>query len=169
MSKFVNGELCEDRLGNTFVFLNYGIAAECIVYNPKRDIFQALDSRVLRPVDRYYSHYHTIDVEQGINAIREAYEFKIFELHRKALPIAQRHLDYFKSLEGCTLDLSDSKLKVSCVIINDDESHNWQDLIDIIGIRTRYGHSTIYNAPLSVLKPNSTLLKKMVEQLQEDL
>ena len=42
MSKFVNGELCEDRLGNTFVFLNYGIAAECIVYNPNRDIFRLL-------------------------------------------------------------------------------------------------------------------------------
>lgn len=168
MSKFINGELCEDRFGNPFVFLNYGIAAECIVYNPKTDIFQALDSRELRPVDRYYSHRHTIDVEQGINAIREAYEFKIFELHRKALPIAQRHLDFFKSLEGCTLDLSDSKLKVSCVIMNDKESHNWQDLIQIIGFRTRDSNKRIYQAPLSVLRLNSTLLEKMVEQLQED-
>nr|DAV66563.1 MAG TPA: hypothetical protein [Caudoviricetes sp.] len=168
MSKFVNGELCEDRFGNPFVFLNYGIAAECIVYNPKTDIFQALDSRELRPVDRYYFHYHTIDVEQGINVIREAYEFKIFELHRKALPIAQRHLDFFKSLEGCTLDLSDSKLKVSCVIMNDKESHNWQDLIQIIGIRTGDSNKKIYQAPLSVLRLNSTLLEKMVEQLQED-
>lgn len=168
MSKFINGELCEDRFGNPFVFLNYGIAAECIVYNPKTDIFQALDSRELRPVDRYYFHRHTVNVEQGINAIREAYEFKIFELHRKALPIAQRHLDFFKSLEGCTLDLSDSKLKVSCVIMNDQESHNWQDLIQIIGIRTRESNRRIYQAPLSVLRLNSTLLEKMVEQLQED-
>ena len=168
MSKFINGELCEDRFGNPLVFLNYGIAAECIVYNPKRGIFQALDSRELRPVDRYYFHRHTIDVEQGINAIRDAYEFKIFELHRKALPIAQRHLEFFKSLEGCTLDLSDSKLKVSCVIMNDKESHNWQDLIQIIGIRTRDSNSRIYQVPLSVLRLNSTLLEKMVEQLQED-
>lgn len=169
MSKFVNGELCEDRFGRLLVFLNYVGGTECIVYVPKRDNFEVFDSTILRPVDRYYFHRHTVDINNGINAIREAYEFKIFELHHKALPIAQRHLDFFKSLEGCTLDLSDSKLKVSCVIMNDTESHNWQDLIQIIGIRTRDSNSRIYQAPLSVLKPNSTLLKKMVEQLQEDL
>ena len=52
--------------------------------------------------------------------------------------------------------------------MNDKESHNWQDLIQIIGIRTRDSNSRIYQAPLSVLKPNSTLLKKMVDKLQED-
>lgn len=169
MSKFVNGELCEDRFGRLLVFLNYVGGTECIVYVPKRDNFEVFDSTILRPVDRYYFHQHTVDISNGINAIREAYELKIFELHRKALPIAQRYFDFFKSLEGCTLDLSDSKLKVSCVIMNDKESHNWQDLIQIIGIRTTDSSSRIYQAPLSVLKPNSTLLKKMVKQLQEDL
>ena len=168
MSKFINGELCKDRFGNTFVFLNYVIGVECIVYNPNRDIFQALDSRELIPVDRYYFHTHTIDIESGVNAIREAYDFKIFELHRKALPIAQKHLNLFKSLEGCTLDLSDSKFDVVYVTISDKDSHDWKDLIEFIGERTRDGHTKRFCAPLRSLKPNSTLLRKMVDQLQED-
>lgn len=168
MSKFVKGELCGDHFGNTFVFLNYVIGAECIVYNPNRDIFQALDSRKLRPVDRYYFHSHTIDTETGVNAIKEAYGFEIFKLYRKALPIAEKHLNLFKSLEGCTLDLSDSKFEVTYVTISDKESHDWKDLIEFIGIRTRDGHTKRFCAPLSVLKPNSTLLRKMVDQLQED-
>lgn len=169
MSKFVKGELCGDHFRNTFVFLNYVIGAECIVYNPNRDIFQTLDSRELRPVDRYYFHRHVIDVESGINALSEAYDFKIFELHRKALPIAQKHLSLFKSLEGCTLDLSDSKFEVTYVTISDKESHDWKDLIEFIGERTRDGRTKRFCANLNSLKPNSTLLRKMVDQLQEDL
>lgn len=168
MSKFVKGELCGDHFGNTFVFLNYVIGAECIVYNPKRDIFQSLDSRELRPVDRYFFHMQTIDTESGINAIREAYDFKIFELYHKALPIAEKYLNLFKSLEGCTLDLSDSKFEVAYVTISDEESHNWKDLIEFIGMRTRDGRTKRFCAPLSSLKPNSELLRKMVDQLQED-
>lgn len=168
MSKFVNGELCKDYFGNTFVFLNYVIGAECIVYNPRRDMFQSLDSRELRPVDRYYFHSHTIDVESGVNAIREAYDFKIFELYRKALPIAQKHLNVFKLLEDCIIALSDSKFEVTYVTIGNKESHEWKDLIEFIGIRTRDGHSKRFCAPLSSLEPNSVLLKRMVDNLQED-
>ena len=125
MSKFIKGELVQDWFGKTVVFLNYCIAgAECIVYNPKRDVFEVLDSRRLKPVDRYGFHRYTIDVENGINSIREEFEFKIFELHRKALPVAERHLALFKSLEGCTLYLSDSKLQVTNVTIGDNESHD---------------------------------------------
>lgn len=168
MSKFIKGELAQ-YFDKTVVFLNYIVGAECIVYNPRRDAFEVLDSKTLRPVDRYYFHRHTIDVESGINAIREAYDFKIFELHRKALPTAEKHLDLFKALAWCTIDLSDSKFKVHCVSISDNESHNWEDLIQFLGVKYRDGHATCYEAPLSVLKPNSTLLKRMVDQLQEDL
>lgn len=168
MSKFVYGELCEDRFGVALVFLNYVIGTSCVVYNPKKDIFEVLDSCVLRPVDKYYFHRHTVDLSDGINAIKEACDFKLFELHRKALPIAQKHLDFFKSLEGCTLDLSDSKLKVFHVTIRDKESHNWQDLIEIIGVRARDNRINRFVVSLKDLKPNSTLLQKMVEQLQED-
>ena len=138
------------------------------MYNPKRDIFEVTDSAVLRPVDKYYFHTHVINIDNGVESIREAFDFKIFELHRKALPIAEKHLNLFKSLEGCTLDLSDSKFEVVYVTISDQESHNWKDLIEFIGVRVRDGHNKRYCAPLSVLKPNSTLLKRMVEQLQED-
>lgn len=168
MSKFVKGELCEDRLGRPFIFLNYILGLSCIVYNPRSDVFECHDSCLLRPVDKYYFHTHIINVENGIESIREAFDFKIFELHRKALPIAEKHLNLFKSLEGCTLDLSDSKFDVVYVTISDKESHNWKDLIEFIGVRARDGRATRYCAPLSVLKPNSTLLRKMVEQLQED-
>ena len=168
MSKFVKGELCEDIFGRPLIFINYVIGLECIVYNPKGDIFELSDSAVLKPVDKYYFHTHTVDLENGFNAIREAYDFKIFELHRKALPIAEKHLNMFKSLEGCTIDLSDSKFEVVYVTISDKESHNWQDLIEFIGIRAQDGRSKRFCAPLSVLKPNSELLRKMVEHLQED-
>lgn len=168
MSKFVAGELCEDVFGRPVVFLNYAHGAECIVYNPRHDIFEAIDSRPLKPVDKYYSHRHTVDVESGINALSEAYEFKIFELYRKALPTAEKHLHLFKSLEGCTVDLSDSKLQVDYVTIGDNESHNWEDLIEFIGIRTRDNSRKRYCATLSVLKPNSTLLRSIVSQLQEE-
>lgn len=168
MSKFVYGELCEDRFGRPLIFLNYVMGLSCIAYNPKKDIFEVLDSCVLRPVDKYYWHRHTVDLSDGINAIKEACDFKLFELHRKALPIAQKHLDYFKSLEGCTLDLSDSKFKVSCVTLSDRASHNWKELIKFTGIRARDGRITCFQVPLEDLIPNSTLLQKMVEQLQED-
>lgn len=168
MSKFVAGELCEDVFGRPVVFLNYAHGAECIVYNPRHDIFEVHDSRPLKPVDKYYSHRHTVDVESGINALSEAYEFKIFELYRKALPTAEKHLHLFKSLEGCTVDLSDSKLQVDYVTIGDNESHNWEDLIEFIGIRTRDNSRKRYCATLSVLKPNSTLLRSIVSQLQEE-
>ena len=166
MSKFVKGELCEDRFGRQLIFLNYVMGLSCIVYNPNKDIFEVLDSTILRPVDRYYSHSHVIDTTAGINAIREAFDFEIFKLHRKALPIAQKHLEFFKSLEGCTLDLSDSKFKVSCVTLSDRESHNWKELIKFTGLRARDGRITGFQVPLSDLIPNSTLLEKMVEQLQ---
>lgn len=160
MSKFVKGELCEDRLGRPLIFLNYILGLSCIVYNPKKDIFEVTDSAVLKPVDRYYFHTHVINVDNGIESIREEFDFKIFELHRKALPIAQSHLDLFKSLEGCTIELSDSKFGVVSVTIGDKESHNWKDLIEFTGVRARDGRVTRYEAPLSVLKPNSILLRK---------
>lgn len=170
MSKFIKGELAQDWFGKTVVFLNYCIAgADCIVYNPKRDVFEVLDSRKLKPVDRYYFHTHVINVENGINSIREEFEFKIFELYHKALPVAERHLYLFKSLEGCTLDLSDSKLQITYVTIGDNESYDWKDLIEITGVRTHNGYSRRYCAPLGVLKPNSKLLRKMIEQIQEYL
>ena len=168
MSKFVAGELCEDVFGRPVVFLNYVHGAECIVYNPRRDIFEVHDSRPLKPVDKYYSHRHTVDVESSINALSEAYEFKIFELYRKALPTAEKHLHLFKSLEGCTIDLYDSKFDITYVTINSNESHNWENLIEFIGVRTCDQSKKRYCAPLSVLKPNSALLKNMVKQLQED-
>lgn len=168
MSKFVNGELCENRFGRPRMFLNYVIGTSCIVYNPKRDIFEVLDSLTLKPIDRYGLHRHTVDVSNGINAVKEAFDFKIFELHRKALPIAQRYLDFFKSLEGCTLDLSDSKLEVAYITIGDNESHNWQDLIQFIGVRSRDGYTKRFVISLKDLKPNSPVLQKMVDLLQED-
>ena len=167
MSKFVKGELCEDIFGRPLIFLNYIIGLECIVYNPKGDIFEISDSTVLKPVDKYYFHTHTIDLGNGFNAIREAFNFKLSELYQKALPIAEKHLNLFKSLEGCTIDLSDSKFEVAYVTISDKESHNWQDLIEFIGIIARDVRSKRFCAPLSVLKPNSELLRKMVEHLQE--
>lgn len=168
MSKFVAGELCEDVFGRPVVFLNYVHEVDCIVYNPRNDTFEVYDSRPLKPVDRYYFHRHVIDVESGINALSEAFDFKIFELHRKALPTAEKHLKLFKSLEGCTIDLSDSKLDIAHVTISDNESHNWEDLIEFIGVRTRDNNRQRYCVPLSVLKPNSALLRGMVSQLQED-
>lgn len=168
MSKFVKGELCKDRLGRPLIFLNYILGLSCIVYNPRSDVFECHDSCLLRPVDKYYFHTHVINVDNGIESIREAFDFKIFELYRKALPIAQRHLDLFKSLQGCTIDLSDSKFKVHSVKISDKESHKWKDLIEFIGVRARDGRITRFCAPLSGLEPNSSLLRKMVEQLQED-
>lgn len=168
MSKFIAGELCEDRLGRPLIFLNYVHGVECIVFNPRNNIFEAIDSRPLKPVDRYYFHRHVIDVESGINALSEAYEFKIFELYRKALPTAEKHLHLFKCLEGCTIDLSDSKLEVVHVTIGNDESHNWENLIKFTGVRTRDNSRKLYCAPLSVLKPNSTLLENIITQLQED-
>lgn len=169
MSKFIKGELARYLFGETVVFLNYcRFSAECIVYNPKRDIFEVFDSRRLKPIDGYGLHRYIINVEDSINSIREEFEFKIFELYRKALPVAERHLHLFKSLEGCTLDLSDSKLQVTNVTIGDNESHDWKDLIEITGVRTRNDCSKNYCAPLSVLKPNSELLRRMVEQTCED-
>lgn len=168
MSKFVKGELCEDRFGRPLIFLNYILGLSCIVYNPKRDIFECHDSCLLRPVDKYYFHTHVVDIENGIDVIREEFNVKLSELYQKALPIAEKHLNLFKSLEGCTLDLSDSKFEVTYVTISDEESHDWKDLIEFIGERTRDGHTKRFCAPLSSLKPNSTLLKKMVDQLQED-
>lgn len=168
MSKFVKGELCEDIFGRPLIFLNYVIGLGCIVYNPKGDIFEISDSTVLKPIDKYYFHTHTVDLESGIDTIREAFNVKLSELYQKALPIAEKHLNLFKSLEGCTIDVSDSKFEVVYVTISDKESHNWQDLIEFIGIRTRDGRTKRYCAPLSVLKPNSALLKRMVDQLQED-
>lgn len=168
MSKFIAGELCEDVFGRPVVFLNYVHGAECIVYNPRHNIFETIDSRPLRPVDKYYSHRHTVDVESSINALSEAYEFKIFELYRKALPTAEKHLQLFKSLEGCTVDLSDSKLQIDYVTIGNDWSHNWEDLIEFIGVRTCDNSRKRYCVSLSVLKPNSTLLRGMVSQLQEE-
>nr|DAE86472.1 MAG TPA: hypothetical protein [Caudoviricetes sp.] len=170
MSKFIKGELVQYWFGKTVVFLNYCIAgAECIVYNPKRDVFEVLDSRRLKPIDRYGFHRYTIDVENGIDSIKEEYNFKMFDLYFKALPIAEKHLALFKSLEGCTLDLSDSKLQVTNVTIGENESHDWKDLIEITGVRTRNDCSKNYCAPLSVLNPNSKLLRKMTEQTCEDL
>lgn len=169
MNDFKKGEFVVDYFGRPLVFLNYcGVREECLVYNPKSDVFEAMRTEMLKPVDKYYFNRHTIDVENGINAIKEAFEFELFKLHRKALPIAQKHLDFFKSLEGCTLDLSDSKFKVSCVTLSDRESHNWKELIKFTGIRARDGRITGFQVPLSDLIPNSTLLRKMVEQLQED-
>lgn len=168
MSKFVKGELCEDRFGRPLIFLNYIIGLDCIVYNPNKDVFECHDSTLLRPVDKYYFHTHTIDVENGIDVLKESYDFKIFKLYCKALPIAQKHLDLFKALEGCTIELSDSKFEVTYVTISDEESHNWKDLIEFIGIRTRDGLGGRFQVSLKDLKPNSTLLKKMVKQLQED-
>lgn len=92
----------------------------------------------------------------------------IVEPYCNALPTAEKHLHLFKSLEGCTIDLSDSKLQVDYVTISDNESHNWEDLIEFIGVITRNNSKKRYCAPLSVLKPNSALLKNMVKQLQED-
>lgn len=164
MSKFIKGELAQDWFGKTVVFLNYCIAgADCIVYNPRRDVFEVLDSRKLKPVDRYYFHTHVINVENGINSIREEFEFKIFELYHKALPVAERHLYLFKSLEGCTLDLSDSKLQITYVTIGDNESHDWKDLILIGGTRTRGGVSRHFETSVNALKPNSRTIQHMVE------
>ena len=164
MSKFIKGELAQDWFGKTVVFLNYCIAgADCIVYNPRRDVFEVLDSRKLKPVDRYYFHTHMIDVENSINSIREEFEFKIFELYRKALPVAERHLHLFKSLEGCTLDLSDSKLQITYVTIGDNESHDWKDLILIGGTRTRGGVSRHFEASVNALKPNNRTIQHMAE------
>lgn len=164
MSKFIKGELAQDWFGKTVVFLNYCIAgADCIVYNPKRDVFEVLDSRKLKPVDRYYFHTHVINVENGINSIREEFEFKIFELYHKALPVAERHLYLFKSLEGCTLDLSDSVLLVESVELADDMSYDWKDLIIIGGTRTRDGISKHFETSVNALKPNNRTIQHMVE------
>lgn len=170
MSKFIKGELAQDWFGKTVVFLNYCIAGtDCIVYNQKRDVFEVLDSRRLKPIDKYGFHRYTINVENGIDSIKEEYNFKMFDLYFKALPIAEKHLTLFKSLEGCTLDLSDSELQVTYVTIGDNKSADWKDLIEIIGVRTYNGCSRRYCAPLNVLKPNSKLLRKMIEQIQEYL
>lgn len=169
MSKFIKGELARYLFGEIVVFLNYcRFNAECVVYNPKRDVFEVFDSRRLKPVDGYGLHRYIINVESDINSIKEKYNSKIFELYRKALPVAEKHLHLFKSLEGCTLDLSDSKLQITYVTIGDNESHDWKDLIEITGVRTHNDYSKHYCAPLSVLKPNSELLRRMVEQACEE-
>lgn len=158
-----------DTLERPYVYLDRSLGSyDCIVYNSRTHTFEIKDVTELRSAHPDVNKHYVVNVNTALHSISNNYKELIGDLYPQALKQARATIYRFEGLIGYTLDLSDSKLQVTNVTIGDNESHDWKDLIEITGVRTRNDCSKHYCAPLSVLKSNSELLRIMVEQTYED-